>query len=163
MAMPIPAQMAIAATLWVLYSADVISPWWIVFLGFLNGVATGFQTAAWQSFVPLLVPRENLLDAVKLNSVQFTMARAIGPAFAGATVKAWGTGAAILANTLTYGLVIAALGWQAEVLAKGALLAGPEDGLAMVADLGADALLVDHLGGLHPSPGFARFTAGASR
>lgn len=103
------AQMAIAATLWVLYSADVISPWWIVFLGFLNGVATGFQTAAWQSFVPLLVPRENLLDAVKLNSVQFTMARAIGPAFAGATVKAWGTGAAILANTLTYGLVIAAL------------------------------------------------------
>lgn len=103
------AQMSIAIVLWMLYVGDVISPGWIVALGFCNGVATGFQTAAWQAFVPLLVPPSHLLDAVKLNSVQFTMARAIGPAVAGVTVTAWGTGAAIGVNAMTYALVIAAL------------------------------------------------------
>ncbi len=57
------AQMSIAIVLWMLYIGDVISPGWIVALGLCNGVATGFQTAAWQAFVPLLVPPSHLLDA----------------------------------------------------------------------------------------------------
>jgi MFS family permease len=80
-----------------------------VTIGLIGGVATGFQTSAWQSFVPLLVPADELLDAVKLNSVQFTLARALGPALAGAVVGTLGTGAAILINALTYTLVIGAL------------------------------------------------------
>lgn len=102
-------QMTMALTLWVLYVTDVVTPWWIILIGFVNGVATGFQTAAWQSFVPLLVPDEEMLQAVRLNSVQFTMARAIGPAFGGLVVKFGGIGAAIMCNAVTYLLVIAAL------------------------------------------------------
>jgi MFS family permease len=49
------------------------------------------------------------MDAVKLNSVQFTLARAIGPGFAGVVVATWGTGAAILINAITFPLVIAVL------------------------------------------------------
>lgn len=102
-------QMICAVSLWLLYMSDHISPASILIIGLIGGVATGFQTSAWQSFVPLLVPPEELLDAVKLNSVQFTLARALGPALAGAVVSTLGTGAAILINALTYTLVIAAL------------------------------------------------------
>ncbi|MEY3618377.1 MAG: hypothetical protein RL726_1075 [Actinomycetota bacterium] len=102
-------QMLCAFALWGFYLADAIRPGLIVAIGLVGGIATGFQTAAWQSFVPLLVPEDELLDAVKLNSVQFTLARAIGPGLAGAVVSTLGTGAAILINALTYTLVIGAL------------------------------------------------------
>jgi len=102
-------QMTMAFLLWTLYLTGDIRPGLIVTLGLLGGIATGFQTAAWQSFVPLLVPADELLDAVKLNSVQFTLARAVGPGLAGLVVSTLGTGAAILINASTYLLVIGAL------------------------------------------------------
>lgn len=102
-------QMTTAFILWFSYSTGDISPWLIVGLGLVGGVATGFQTAAWQSFVPLLVPSELMLEAVRLNSVQFTLARAIGPGLAGLVISTLGTGAAIFINASTYLLVIAAL------------------------------------------------------
>lgn len=102
-------QMAMAFLLWTLYLTGDVRPVLIVALGLVGGVATGFQTAAWQSFVPLLVPPDELLDAVKLNSVQFTLARAVGPGLAGLVVSTLGIGAAILINASTYLLVIGAL------------------------------------------------------
>ena len=59
--------------------------------------------------------------------------------------------------------VLAAHGWQAEALAKAALLAGVTEGLALIERLGADGVLVDHEGGLHPTLGFDRFLATAAR
>jgi len=102
-------QMTTAFVLWTLYLTDSIRPGLIVSLGLFGGISTGFQTAAWQSFVPTLVPPERMLDAVKLNSVQFTLARAIGPGLAGLVVSTLGTGAAIFINAITYLLVIVAL------------------------------------------------------
>lgn len=102
-------QMMCAFALWALYLAGSIGPELIVTIALVGGLATGFQTAAWQSFVPLLVPADELLDAVKLNSVQFTLARAIGPGFAGLVVSTLGTGAAIFINAATFTLVITAL------------------------------------------------------
>lgn len=54
--------------------------------------------------------------------------------------------------------VAAAFGWQAEVLAKAALIAGLEAGAPLITTRGAVGLLVDRHGGLHPTPGFDRFT-----
>jgi thiamine biosynthesis lipoprotein len=54
--------------------------------------------------------------------------------------------------------VMAAEGWQAEVLAKAAFLGGLRQGPALLATLGADGLLVDDRGGLHRTAGFGRFT-----
>lgn len=102
-------QMCAAFALWGFYAGHIITPLWIIGLGFVNGVATGFQTSAWQSFVPLLVPAGEMLQAVRLNSVQFTLARAIGPALGGLVVRFGGIGAAILCNAITYVLVIATL------------------------------------------------------
>jgi MFS family permease len=102
-------QMATAFTMWGLFRADALTPWRILSLGFLGGIAAGFQSSAWQSFIPMLVAPRDMLQAIKLNSTQFTLARAIGPGFAGVVVAAWGTGAAILINAITFPLVIAVL------------------------------------------------------
>ncbi len=102
-------QMLSAFALWGLYVGHSVTPWWIVIIGFVNGVATGFQTAAWSAFVPLLVPEDLMMQAVRLNSVQYTLARAIGPAIGGVVLKFAGTGAAIMTNAVTYLLVIATL------------------------------------------------------
>ena len=54
--------------------------------------------------------------------------------------------------------VVAAEGWQAEVMAKAAFLAGMPEGLRLLDTTGTDGLLVDDQGSLHPSGGFDRFT-----
>ena len=102
-------QMLASFALFALYVADMLSPWWIIVIGFMNGVATGFGAPTWQAFVPSLVPEEDMLDAVRLNSVQFTLARFIGPALAGVVISAFGPGAAIFGNASTFILVIVVL------------------------------------------------------
>ena len=102
-------HMITAFVLWLTYATGHITPTLIITLGLVSGIATGFQTSAWQSFVPLLVPADEMLDAVRLNSVQFTLARAIGPGLAGLVISTLGTGAAIFINAATYLLVIGAL------------------------------------------------------
>jgi MFS family permease len=102
-------QMAATFTLWALYTTGDISAAAIIGTGFVGGVATGFQTAAWQAFIPSLVPRDAMMDAVRLNSTQFTIARAVGPAAAGSVVLKLGTGAAIFINAATFALVIGVL------------------------------------------------------
>jgi len=54
--------------------------------------------------------------------------------------------------------VLAAEAWWAEALATAALVAGVEDGLALIEALGADGLIVDAWGGRHETSRFRRFT-----
>jgi MFS family permease len=72
-------------------------------------VANGFTSAAWQAFVPQLVPPEDMLSAVRLNSTNYTAARALGPAIAGLVLATLGAGAAFLANAVSFAVVIGAL------------------------------------------------------
>lgn len=102
-------QMLVALGLFTLYLVDLLSPWRMLALLFANGVVSGFQVSAWQSFVPTLVPREDLVDAVRLNSVQFQGARAIGPGIGALAVGILGIGAAFLVNALSYVPVILAI------------------------------------------------------
>ena len=102
-------QMTSALVLWSGFRSGSLTPQRILALSLVNGIASGFQTAAWQSFVPLLVPREDMIGAVKVNSMQYNLARALGPGFAGIVIRTWGTGAAFLINAVTYPLVIAVL------------------------------------------------------
>jgi MFS family permease len=102
-------QMVATFALWALYASGQVTPGAIIATGFVSGLAAGVQTSAWQSFIPSLVPAADVADAVRLNSVQFTVARALGPAAAGVVVAWLGTGAAIFANGATYLLVIGVL------------------------------------------------------
>lgn len=117
-------QMVMAFVLFGWYQLGSLSPWGIVGCGFIAGCATGIQTAAWQSFVPLLVPPHLLLEAVKLNSAQYTLARALGPAVAGVLVKASGPGLALLVDAISFVLVIAALSMSRPRLGGGLRPAG---------------------------------------
>jgi predicted MFS family arabinose efflux permease len=75
----------------------------------VSAVGAGLTIAAWQSFVPQLVPPEAMVSAVRLNAMQFTGARAFGPALAGLVLAQFGPGTAFLANALSFLLVIGAL------------------------------------------------------
>jgi MFS family permease len=102
-------MMITAFALFGVWVGGVATPGIIVGLLFLSGVASGLNIAAWQSFVPQLVPHDELLPAVRLNSLQFVGARAFGPALAGIVLQTAGAGAAFLLNAVSYVLVLGAL------------------------------------------------------
>ena len=78
-------------------------------LTFIVGAAWGFNGPAWQAFVPSLVPRESMVNAIALNSAQFSMARVIGPATAGFLVAALGAAPVFWINAGSYVAVLIAL------------------------------------------------------
>ena len=67
------------ALLSVLTFFNIISPWVLLTLTFLLNIGTAMNSPAWQAIMPELVPREQLPDAVSLNSAGFNLARAAGP------------------------------------------------------------------------------------
>jgi MFS family permease len=93
--------------------AGVMNPAMLLALTFLVGAAFTFYLPAQQASVNELVRREDLPKAVALGAVAFNVARAIGPALAGAIVAWAGTGSALLASAAGFGVTIAALrGWR---------------------------------------------------
>ena len=102
--------MAVAAfALWGVWAAGVRDLWAILALVTVSGVIAGINIPAWQSFVNDMVPREDLLSAVTLNSLQFNAARAFGPAIAGLILSAWGPSWAFLLNGFSFVFVLFAL------------------------------------------------------
>jgi MFS family permease len=99
----------VALALWVEWIAGWTSPWTITATVAVSGTIASMGIASWQAFVSELVPREDLLNAVILNSTQFNAARAIGPAVGGVVLGGLGPGWAFLLNALSYGVVVVAL------------------------------------------------------
>jgi MFS family permease len=75
-------------------------------LTFLLGIANAFDAPARQAFVNELVPREDLLNAIALNSMMFHSAAAIGPAVAGITYAVFGPGWCFVINGISFLAVI---------------------------------------------------------
>ena len=98
-----------ALLLWLLWVSGVREPSAIVAVAAVGGVIGGVAIPAWQSFIPLLVPVEDLPSAISLNSLQFNAARAIGPAAGGLFIAYAGPSWAFLINGLSYGAVLMAL------------------------------------------------------
>ena len=67
----------------VLTQSGHLTVWHVIAISMLSGVATALYTPAMHSVVPSLVGQAHLLNAISLNSVQFNLARAVGPALAG--------------------------------------------------------------------------------
>src|SRR5207245_4889445 len=72
-------QMTTAAILALLVFLDVVKIWHILLLSFTTGVAQSFGGPAYQSLIPSLVDKKDLPNAVALNSIQFNVARVLGP------------------------------------------------------------------------------------
>lgn len=73
------------------------------------GIANAFDIPARQSFVPQMVGRDDLSNAIALNSSMVTGARILGPTLAGVTVAAVGEGWCFFANGVSFLAVIAGL------------------------------------------------------
>ncbi|HXA08334.1 MAG TPA: MFS transporter [Chthoniobacterales bacterium] len=77
------AMMILAFVFASLIWSGLIRPWHIIVLGLCGGVAMAFDMPARQSFVVEIASREDLMNAISLNSAMFNGARIIGPAVAG--------------------------------------------------------------------------------
>ncbi|HJR18810.1 MAG TPA: MFS transporter [Actinomycetota bacterium] len=73
------------------------------------GITMAFNAPSFQALIPDLIPSRLILDAVSLNSTQFSIARVLGPALGGLILAAYGAGWAFAVNALTFVAVIAAL------------------------------------------------------
>jgi MFS family permease len=87
----------------------LITVYWIVLLGFLLGVVNAFDAPARQSFVIDMVGREDLPNAIAMNSAMFNGARIVGPAMAGILLAITGIAGVFFLNGLSFIAVIAGL------------------------------------------------------
>jgi MFS family permease len=111
-------QMATSGTLAFLMYFHVVQIWHIMALSFVTGVAQSFGGPAYQSLLPSLVDKKDLPNAIALNSIQFNLARVLGPLLFAATLAAflkWGydepqaMNAAFALNALSFLIVIGTL------------------------------------------------------
>ncbi|MEZ7002751.1 MFS transporter [Streptomyces sp. AD55] len=91
-----------ALALAVLTLTGQVQVWHVYVAAFAMGLATVVDNPARQSFVAELVGRDQLQNAVSLNSANFQSARLVGPAVAGLMITGVGTGWAFLANGLSF-------------------------------------------------------------
>jgi MFS family permease len=102
-------MMILAFILAALTFAKIVQPWHIVLLAFLLGIANAFDAPARQSFVLEMVEREDMMNAIALNSTMFNSATAVGPAVAGLTYAALGPAWCFTINGISFIAVIVAL------------------------------------------------------
>ena len=103
------ASMALAFVLAVLTLTHRIQVWQIMVLAAALGTVNAFDIPARQAFLMDMVGREDLMNAIALNSSMFNGARIIGPAVAGIVVAWVGEGWCFFANAVSYIAVIAGL------------------------------------------------------
>ena len=76
-------QMATAGILTLLVATNHVHVWHILCLSFISGFAQAFGGPAYQALIPTLVEKEDMPNAIALNSIQFNVAVMVGPALAG--------------------------------------------------------------------------------
>jgi MFS family permease len=103
------ASMTLAFILAALTLSQRIQVWHILVLAALLGVVNAFDIPGRQSFLVDMVGKEDLMNAIALNSSMFNGARIVGPAIAGVLVAKIGEGWCFLANALSYIAVIVGL------------------------------------------------------
>jgi MFS family permease len=104
------ALMAVTAfLLWAAWALGLHELPLILGLVTLSGVINGVNIPSWQAFVNDLLPMEDMISGITLNSLQFNASRAIGPAIAGVILATAGPGLAFLANGMSFVFVLVAL------------------------------------------------------
>ncbi len=102
-------QMGTAFALAALILLNLVRVEYILMLSFITGLGQAFGGPAYQALIPSLVQKKDLPNAIALNSIQFNLARVVGPLLAGATLAAFGSAACFGLNGLSFLVVIVAL------------------------------------------------------
>ncbi len=102
-------QMSCAFTLTILAATGAVRVWHIWCLSFTVGLAQAFGGPAYSALVPSLVEKNNLQNAIALNSIQFNLARVIGPVLGGLALAKLGAAWCFGLNGLSFIAVIITL------------------------------------------------------
>ena len=131
------ASMILAGILAALTLSGRVQVWHIMVLAAGLGVVNAFDIPARQAFLIDMVGREDLMNAIALNSSMFNGARIIGPAVAGILVASIGEGWCFFANAVSYiavivGLLMMRIEHAAKLAAEGSPLQNILEGFAFV-------------------------------
>jgi MFS family permease len=147
-------QAAQAVTLWITWVSGVRSFWLLFVLALVGGTTAALTAPVWQAYLPSLVPRRDLQNAVMLNSTQFNVAKALGPVVAGVLlVNTAGAGWCFLFNAASFGLVLAVL----VTVHRGDARHAPSRGAGFWRDFVAGARYVRREPGLRTAIGISAF------
>lgn len=102
-------MMILAFVLAALAYFKAIGVWGVVVIAFLNGMAMAMNAPSYQALVPRLVPREDLTNAIALNSAQFNMSRILGPTLGGYAMALVGVAGNFFLNGVSFLAVLWAL------------------------------------------------------
>src|SRR5204862_49592 len=102
-------SMFISLSMAALVFAKIVQPWHIIALAVLSGITMAFDMPARQSFVIEMTSREDLMNAISLNSSAFNCARIVGPSIAGLLMAHISIAACFLCDGLSFIPVIAGL------------------------------------------------------
>src|SRR5215472_9564646 len=102
-------QMTCAFVLALLFYTHTVRIWEILSLSFIVGLGQSFGGPAYSALLPTLVPPENLANAIAMNSIQFNLARVLGPALGGLAYATVGATWCFTLNGISYVAVIASL------------------------------------------------------
>lgn len=103
------ANALLAVTLAVLSWSGSLNVWALLSITFLAGIATAFGAPASQSIVPVAAGDDHIHNAIALNSVQYNVSRAIGPAISGWLMSDFGAGWCFALNSLSFLCMVMAL------------------------------------------------------
>ncbi len=103
------ASLTLAGVMTALVGTNHGAPAAIAAISFATGCANALAFPAFQSMLPDLVPRDDLIAAIGLSGAQWNLARVVGPALAGITVAFAGVTTALAVNTASFTAVLAVL------------------------------------------------------
>jgi MFS family permease len=98
-----------ALTLGILVITHVIQVWMILCLSFITGCCMSLAGPSYMALVFDLVGRDDLANAIALNSTQFQLARVLGPVAAGVGFKLFGVAGCFIANGISFAFVVTAM------------------------------------------------------
>lgn len=137
-----------AATLWWFTWSHRLTIAWLLLLATINGLISAFEIPARQSFIVELVGREDLVDAIALNSGGFNLARVVGPSIAALVIGTLGLQWCFGLNALSYLAVLAGLfmirvpRWE-RAEGAGSSLEGMREGFRFMRDTPAVRTLIE--------------------
>jgi predicted MFS family arabinose efflux permease len=139
-------QMTCAFILTLLIAFKVVKVWHILSLSFMVGCAQAFGGPAYQALVPMLVEKEDLPNAIALNSIQFNLARVIGPMLGGLALTTIGAAWCFGLNGISFvAVIISLLLLSVKFVPQRtgeSILTGVKQGIAFIHNQGAMVSLI---------------------
>ena len=103
-----------ALTLAALVATSVVNRWMVLGFSFVTGCCMSLASPSYLALTYDLVGREDLANAIALNSTQFQLSRVVGPTLAGVAFRIFGLAGCFFANGLSFIAVVASL-WMVRI------------------------------------------------